>query len=196
MAKEYTCTCGNCGHVWGYNDADLRDIRKLQSQIKRRMAVGITGALRGSTVNPAWQTQRIQQISQQYENPNRCRNCGSVGVSVTAREVYNYFLDDPSSPLYSPAAIGAKDASSSSKSKYIAAVLAILLGGLGIHKFYLGYAKEGVIMLALFFVGAFISFGVVPALLVVFGWIEGIVYLAKDKDDFYTTYVLGHKSWL
>ena len=35
------------------------------------------------------------------------------------------------------------------KSKIVAALLAFLLGGLGIHKFYLGKAKAGVIHIAL-----------------------------------------------
>jgi len=35
--------------------------------------------------------------------------------------------------------------------KVIAGILAIVLGSLGIHKFYLGYTKEGLIQLVLGF---------------------------------------------
>ena len=45
--------------------------------------------------------------------------------------------------------------------KIVAGILAILLGALGIHKFYLGYTKEGVIqlILGLFCIGGVIGLG-------------------------------------
>ena len=33
--------------------------------------------------------------------------------------------------------------------KVVAGILGILLGGLGIHKFYLGYTKEGIIQIVI-----------------------------------------------
>ena len=71
--------------------------------------------------------------------------------------------------------------------KMPAAVLAILIGGLGIHKFYLGYQKEGIIMLVLFFLTCGTT-GLV-------GLIEGIIYLTKDDEEFVNTYVNGQKGW-
>lgn len=41
----------------------------------------------------------------------------------------------------------------SDKSKIAAALLAFFLGGLGIHRFYLGYTKSGVAMLVLNIIG-------------------------------------------
>lgn len=70
--------------------------------------------------------------------------------------------------------------------KVLAGVLAILLGGLGVHKFILGYTKEGIIQLILGFacgIGA------------VIGLIEGIIYLTKSDEDFYNTYQVGKKGW-
>lgn len=70
--------------------------------------------------------------------------------------------------------------------KVLAGVLAILLGGLGVHKFILGYTKEGIIQLILGFacgVGA------------VIGLIEGIIYLTKSDEEFYNTYQVGKKGW-
>ena len=69
--------------------------------------------------------------------------------------------------------------------KLVAAILAILLGGLGVHKFYLGYIAAGVVQLILsFFCG-------IGGLI---GLIEGIIYLTKSDDDFESTYVNGDKS--
>jgi TM2 domain-containing membrane protein YozV len=70
--------------------------------------------------------------------------------------------------------------------KVVAGVLAILLGALGIHKFYLGYTKEGVIQLIL---------GLMCGIGGLIGLIEGIIYLTKTDEDFYQTYQVGQKPW-
>ena len=41
-------------------------------------------------------------------------------------------------------------------SKIVAGILAIILGAIGIHKFYLGYKEQGFIQLAIFLVALFI----------------------------------------
>lgn len=48
-------------------------------------------------------------------------------------------------------------------SKIVAGILAIILGAIGIHKFYLGYKEQGFIQLAIFLVALFIF---APAVLV------------------------------
>ena len=60
------------------------------------------------------------------------------------------------------------------RSKIAAGVLAILFGGFGIHKFYLGKITEGVLMLLF-------SWTCIPALI---GLIEGIIYLAQSDEEF------------
>lgn len=75
--------------------------------------------------------------------------------------------------------------------KIPAGILAILLGGLGIHKFYLGYTKEGIIMLLV----TLLTFGLGAAVIGVIALIEGIVYLTKSDEDFAATYVTGRKGW-
>ena len=79
------------------------------------------------------------------------------------------------------------------KSKVAAGLFAIFLGALGIHKFYLGYTKEAVIMLVVSLVGSCIVAG--PAIMGTIGLIEGIIYLTKSDEDFNATYVQGHKGW-
>jgi TM2 domain-containing membrane protein YozV len=66
----------------------------------------------------------------------------------------------------------------SPKNRVVAAVLALLLGGLGAHKFYLG--KVGLGILYLVFVWTFI-----PAIVAL---IEGIVYLTKSDEEFSVKY--------
>jgi len=69
--------------------------------------------------------------------------------------------------------------------KIVAGILGILLGGLGIHKFYLGYTKQGIIQLIL----GFLCIGSI------IGLIEGIIYLTKSDEAFVATYITGKKGW-
>ena len=71
--------------------------------------------------------------------------------------------------------------------KMVAGILGILLGGFGVHKFYLGYTKEGVIQIVI----TLVTCGV-GALV---GLVEGIMYLMKTDEEFVATYVTGRKGW-
>ncbi|MBW4442672.1 MAG: TM2 domain-containing protein [Plectolyngbya sp. WJT66-NPBG17] len=78
---------------------------------------------------------------------------------------------------------------SDDQSKKVAAgICAILLGGLGVHKFILGYTTEGIIMLIAFFPSC--------GLTSILGLVEGIIYLTKSDEEFATTYVRNKKGWL
>lgn len=83
---------------------------------------------------------------------------------------------------------------SGEKNKIAAGLLAIFLGSLGIHKFYLGYSKEGLIMLLVTLFGSLFLFlgGVVMGVVAL---IEGITYLTKTDKQFETIYVQGEKGW-
>jgi TM2 domain-containing membrane protein YozV len=73
-------------------------------------------------------------------------------------------------------------AKSNAKSKVIAGVLAILLGWLGIHRFYLGFKKLGIAMLLI----TVLSLGALIPLVVVWGVIEGVLILiGKFAHDAY-----------
>lgn len=79
------------------------------------------------------------------------------------------------------------------KNKIVAGIFGIFLGWLGIHKFYLGYAGPGVIMLLCGTLGWFLF---LPGLaIVIIGLIEGIIYLTKSDQDFYQTYEVGKRHW-
>ena len=79
----------------------------------------------------------------------------------------------------------------SEKSKVAAGILGILLGALGIHKFYLGYTSTGVIMLLV----SILTLGFGAAIMGIIGLVEGIIYLTKSDEEFYYTYVENQKKW-
>jgi len=64
------------------------------------------------------------------------------------------------------------------KNKVAAGVLAILLGGLGIHKFYLGKLGQGILYLIFSWTG-------IPSII---GLIEGILYLVQTDEEFNAKY--------
>ena len=60
------------------------------------------------------------------------------------------------------------------KSKVAAGVLGIVLGGFGVHRFYLGQVGLGILYLLFFWTG-------IPWII---GWVDGIIMLTADDDAF------------
>lgn len=88
--------------------------------------------------------------------------------------------------------------------KILAGIMGIVLGGLGIHKFVLGYQQEGIIMLSvnlLSIIGLIVSCGILFPLMFVsmavgiVGLVEGIMYLTKSDEEFVQTYIVNKKPW-
>ena len=83
--------------------------------------------------------------------------------------------------------------------KIIAGILGIVVGSLGVHKFYLGYMTEGGIMLGvtiLSFVLTMVFIGIFGVMAMsIIGLIEGIMYLTKPDDEFVMTYGVNKKAW-
>ena len=120
------------------------------------------------------QSQNAQQGGQYYYN----------GQPNTQQPNYQYQQQDMN---YNPQQLNTEP----TKEKIVAGLLAILIGTLGIHKFYLGYTKSGIIMLLV----SLLTFGVGAPVMAVISLIEGILYLTKSDAEFYQTYVQNKKEW-
>jgi TM2 domain-containing membrane protein YozV len=102
----------------------------------------------------------------------------------------------PMSAMPPPSIIPPPSTSNPRASNKIAAgICGILLGGLGVHKFILGYTGTGLIMLLVGVLGSVLTCGVAWAVMHVIGLIEGIIYLCKPDDEFVRVYVDGRKEW-
>ena len=71
--------------------------------------------------------------------------------------------------------------------KMVAGILGILLGGLGIHRFYLGDTMGGILRIVI----TVVTCGAGSLI----GLIEGIIYLVKPDDEFQKVYIEGKKAW-
>ncbi|MFO1287709.1 MAG: NINE protein [Rubrivivax sp.] len=97
-----------------------------------------------------------------------CRGCGA-GIHESA----------PVCPKCgAPQAAHSHAAHGSSRNRTTAALLALLLGGLGAHKFYLGSIFVGLLYLCFFWTA-------IPA---VIGFVEGIYYLTLSEQEFARRY--------
>lgn len=74
-------------------------------------------------------------------------------------------------------------------------IFGLLLGGLGIHKFIMGFPAAGIIMLVVTVVTIPLTCGVGYGIMAVIGFIEGIIYLTKTDAEFHREYVLQKKQW-
>lgn len=117
----------------------------------------------------------------------------SLTLKIKIMETYGY-NNPPEGPSNNP--------NYQSEKKLVAGILAILLGALGIHKFYMGYNKEGIILLLSTLIIlpllTVITCGVGSFLypvVVVIPLIEGIIYLTMPDEQFDNTYIRNQKPW-
>ena len=130
-------------------------------------------------------THGSRQSQNEYYNPN-AQQGGQYyynGQPNTQQPNYQYQQD----MNYNPQQMNTEP----TKEKIVAGLLAILIGTLGIHKFYLGYTKSGIIMLLV----SLLTFGIGAPVMAVISLIEGILYLTKSDAEFYQTYVQNKKEW-
>lgn len=123
--------------------------------------------------------------------PHNVVQCPSCGAAITPQNTATQNVN-PGQPVNSmqpniPAV------PKTNKNRITAGLLALCLGALGIHKFYLGYNTAGIIYLLCGTIGWVIGF---PGLAVMaLAVIDGIIYLTKTDEEFYRVYVEGRKEW-
>ena len=110
----------------------------------------------------------------------KCRHCGET-LDVTLRSAQEALrVSERSGNVYMNAAVApaAQGYSRTVKSRGVAIALALLLGGIGAHKFYLDRPGQGIIYLLL-------CWTFIPAVIAFF---EGIVYALSNDAAFHTKY--------
>ena len=134
-----------------------------------------------------WGQTYWQANGQAYQQPGGQAYQQSQGP-WQANQAYSQPYGQPYQQPYAQAAPNTKD-------HVAAGLLAIFLGSLGIHKFYLGYNTPGFIMLAVTIVGSIFSLGLAGLAMVVISIVEGVLYLSKSQTEFEQIYVFNKKEW-
>lgn len=98
-----------------------------------------------------------------------CPNCGQSTTESAGQQPQPQPQPQPGNQQGSP------------KSKTVAGLLGILLGGLGIHNFYLGFTKRALIQLLV----SLLTCGIGAVPMEIWGLVEGIFYLMGREG--YTT---------
>jgi TM2 domain-containing membrane protein YozV len=114
-----------------------------------------------------------------------------LGSVAEMADVFALGSAAPGLPPVGAAPPAIRSATNRANNKVAAGICGILLGGLGIHKFILGYTQAGLIMLLIYI----LTCGIGGIVMHVIGIIEGIIYLTKSDEEFVRIYVDGHKEW-
>ena len=77
----------------------------------------------------------------------------------------------------------------SGKSRGVAGLLAIFLGWLGIHYFYMGKSTPGLVFLLVSLIGGIITCGVLAGVVWIVALIQGIMIMTMSQQDFENKYI-------
>lgn len=132
-----------------------------------------------------------EECNTEIKGKNYCKHCVEEMFEEKNRKIEKLEEDGSKNPMvFMNAGGGASSSSSSSsasgggyapvstKSKVAAGILAIFLGSIGAHKFYLGRFGQGILYLLFCWTG-------IPGIV---GFIEGIIYLVSSDESFARKY--------
>ncbi len=117
--------------------------------------------------------QRATQINHQEY---RCEYCGHTFAPIAPRRSYSSQSSYRQSSYQTQSNFlsGFESRTASGKNRLTAALLAILLGWIGAHHFYLGNTGLGILYLLFCWTG----------ITAIIGLIEGIIYLTQSDEEF------------
>ena len=127
-----------------------------------------------------------------------CKNCGNVfgdhlsvcpscGAPVEVDYQNTYTYTNPNATYQAGAPVNYGNMGTQPKSKLVAGLLGIFLGGLGVHNFYLGFTGKAVAQLLI----SLLSCGALAVVSAIWGLIEGILILTGSINRDASGMMLG-----
>lgn len=162
--------CPACGAIYSRVEAAI--VAKARSATAVAQAQSVAAAV-SAPAEPAEPAASTVQPRTKRADEKFCSECGSV-INAKSEICPKCGVRQMASPMASP--LGQTTASG--KNKVVAGVLALLLGGIGVHKFYLGKGFQGILYLVFFWT-------FIPA---IFGLVEGLNYLLMSEKTFFERY--------
>lgn len=177
-------TCQKCNHANPSATGDALEACPECGAIYSKVAAAMAAKMQGAGMPTPRDAPRhepslaapamsVEQAPVKRADEKFCSECGSL-INAKAEICPKCGVRQMAPPTASP--LG--HTSASGKNKVVAGVLALLLGGLGVHKFYLGKGFQG--LMYLLFCWTFI-----PALI---GLVEGLNYLLMSEKTFFERY--------
>ncbi len=103
-----------------------------------------------------------------------CKFCGEKLVQRQVNQELQNVQQPKTAYVQQPVNMGGINPTWPVRNKIVAGILAILLGGIGVHKFYLGKIGMGIVYILFCWTG----------ITAVIGLIEGIIYLCSSDENF------------
>jgi TM2 domain-containing membrane protein YozV len=156
--------------IWTVNDRGRQFGPHTEQEVAGLLAAGniSASALVWKTGSPTW-----IPVTAMFPAPRRAAMHSPAPIAPVAPLPYN----TPPLPANS--------------NRVAAGIVALLFGGLGIHKFILGFSTAGLIMLLV----TILTCGWGGIIMGLIGLIEGIIYLTKSEQQFYQDYVMRKQQW-
>ncbi len=178
-------------------EKDLQAAREALQAAERRLAEAqaAAAAADASAGRASCQQPESAQSGYQQPSPGSAPDAYQQPSSGPAQGAYRQSPSSAQGAYQQPPVQPHYAAPLSSRDHVAAGLLAIFLGGFGVHKFYLGYNTQGFILLALSLVGGMFSFGLIAGVVWIISIIEGIIYLTKTQSEFEQLYVYGKHEW-
>lgn len=178
-------------------EKDLQAAREALQAAERRLAEAqaAAAAADASAGRASCQQPESAQSGYQQPSPGSAPDAYQLPSSGPAQGAYRQSPSSAQGAYQQPPVQPHYAAPLSSRDHVAAGLLAIFLGGFGVHKFYLGYNTQGFILLALSLVGGMFSFGLIAGVVWIISIIEGIIYLTKTQSEFEQLYVYGKHEW-
>ena len=159
--------CPSCGAIYSrVEEAMAAKARSAAASAQAQPIAVAAPTMPDSPANAA--PQRVKGSDEKF-----CSECAAI-INAKAEICPKCGVRQMAAPSASP--LG--QTTTSGKNKVVAGLLALFLGGIGVHKFYLGKGLQGILYLVFFWT-------FIPA---VIGFVEGLNYLLMSEKTFFERY--------